>query len=269
MVNKKGQVTIFIVIAVLLVVAIGIIFVVRNSLKPGETTPPAGTENIQGFVEQCLKNTAEDGIIFIGRQGGYYAPPSSISYTGNDSDSDKKYFTELGNINVSYYSSTDMPTLATIEEELSNYVEGNINKCLNDFSIFKQKGFEVQNGTMSVSVRILDEKVVVFLDYPVTITKGDFTQQKTVYSVDVPIRLGLIYTLTQTIIQSGCQLVWINNLVELSLYDSCFTPLSRDEYNFRKSMLIYPGNTVLFVITDPEYKLNNTYYDFIFAYKYA
>jgi hypothetical protein len=271
MVTKKGQITIFIIVAVFLVVSIGIVFVVKNYSKTNVVTPPVGTENVGDFVTNCLKLTSENGLILIGRQGGYYKGSSSnIAYSGNDSEK-MQYFTELGSINIPYYwdgtSSSNMPTITTIQNELSNYVKSNISQCLDDFSVFKQKGFTVENGTMEVSARILDEKVVVFLDYPVTITKADFTQKKTVYSVDVPTRLKIFYDLTRDLILNrgdGRIFTLINSGIQLG---QAFDTFNR--YTLSKSYIIIPSdNTLIFIITDDEYKLNNIYNDWIFAYKY-
>lgn len=273
MVTKKGQVTIFIIIAVLLVVSVGIVFVVKNYSKTNVVTPPVGTENVGDFVTNCLKLTSENGLILIGRQGGYYTGSSSnIAYSGNDSE-ELQYFTELGSINIPYYwdgtSSSNMPTITTIQNELSNYVKSNISQCLDDFSVFKQKGFEVQTpGTMEVSAKILDDKVVVFLDYSVTITKADFTQKKTVYSVDVPTRLKFFYENTYEIIknQGSYPLVTYGNGAPIVLDDS-FTRLNLHTYAHTR-MDIRSDKTVIFVFTD-DYKLNDIYNDWIFAYKYA
>ena len=270
MVNKNGQVTIFIIIALLLVVAVGIVFVVKNNSDKTTITAPAGTENIQDFVEQCLKNTAENGLVLIGRQGGYYAVPSpSIFYSGNDSESGE-YYTELSSITVPYYwdgsSSNNMPSIQIIESQLSLYVQGNLDNCLNNFSAFKQKGFDVQAGEIKTETNILNEKVIVSLDYPVTIKKADITQTKTAYSAEVPVRLGLIYNLTENMIfnHTACPPV-SSTSSRATLNLNCFNVVRLNNFNIA---LIRLDNTALFVLTDNEYKLNNTYYDFIFAYNY-
>jgi len=271
--SKASQITMFIIIALLVVVAVGIIFVVRNSLKPAEPTLPVGTDNVGDFVTNCLKTTSENGLVLIGRQGGYYNVPSpSISHTGNDSGPEE-YFTELGNITIPYYwngsSSANMPSDSSlIANQLSLYVQGNLNNCLNDFSLFEQKGFAIQKGDIKARTTILDEKVIVSLDYPITITKGESTQTNTAYNVEVPVRLGLIYDLTKEVIlnRASCQPVRsVSGGASLNL--ACFrTGVMPNNFNVG---LMRSDNTAIFILTDNDYKLNNNYYDFIFAYKYA
>jgi hypothetical protein len=268
MVNKRAQITIFIIIVILLVFGIGIIFVVKNSLKTVTETLPVGTDNVGDFVTNCLKITSENGLILIGRQGGYYTVPSpSIFYSGNDSGPEK-YFTELGSITVPYYlysnSMDNMPTIQTIESQLSFYVEENLDDCLNNLSVFKQKGFEVQAGEIKSETNILDEKVRVSLNYPVTIKKADFKQQKTVYNVDVPIRLGLIYNLTKNMVLNHTTCPPVNNPPNLN--QNCFNVVRSNNLNIA---FIRLDNTALLIFTDNEYKLNNIYNDWIFAYQYT
>ena len=267
--NKRSQITIFIIIAVLLVVAVSIVFLVRSSMKTGGETTPAGTENVGDFVTNCLKITAENGLIIIGRQGGYYQVSSpSILYSGNDSAPEQKYFTEFSNINVPYYlygsSIANMPSTQTIENQISLYVQENLDNCLNDFSLFKQKGFDVTKGTIAASTRILDDKVIASLDYPVTATKGDIVQTKTAYNVDVPVRLGLIYNLTNNMILNHTACPPVTNPPNLN--NDCSRIIRSNDFNIA---FIRLDNTALLIFTDNKYKLNNNYYDWIFAYQYA
>jgi len=260
---KKGQITIFIIIAILLVAAVGIVLVLRNSMKTGDEDLPVGTENVENYVKNCLKIIAENGIVLMGRQGGYYKFSSepNIAYSGNDSEPGV-LFTDLGNINVPYYlydSKNTMPPIEKVEEQLSFYVEENLNNCIKDFDIFKQKGFIIDAGSIDAATNILDDKVMVSLDYPVTMKKADIIREKTTYNIEVPIRMGLIYNITD----------YLTNVQASNPRAICFDCLLQARNNgFYTQMLIYDNNTIIFVFTDTDTKLNNTNFDFIFANKY-
>jgi len=260
--SKCSQVTIFIIIAVLLVVGVGIVFVVRNSLKSRGENLPVGTENVGDYVTNCLKLTSENGLILIGRQGGYYkfASEPNVAYSGNDSEPGI-LFTNLGSINVPYYYNLQniMPSKEKIEEQLSFYVEDNLGKCINDFSVFKQKGFTIDAGNIDVTTTILDEKVRVSLDYLVTITKGETTQTKTAHSAEIPLRLGLVYNISKDFVS-------LQAPISGRLCLECLSAVVPS--GFHVQVLKYNDNTNIFVFTDKERKLNNNNYDFIFAYKY-
>jgi len=260
---KRSQITVFVIIAIFLIVAIGIVFIVKNSVKNGVITPQVGTENVGDFVTECLESTSENGLVIIGRQGGYYkfASELNVAYSGNDSEPGI-LFTELGDINVPYYfynSQNTMISKEKIEEQLSLYVRDNLNNCIKDFDIFEQKGFSIDAGNINTTTKILEDKVEIFLDYPVTITKADFTQTKTAYSVDFPIRLKEIYNITQTFLS-------LQTINSGRLCVECL--IAAVPASFHAQILKYNDNINIFVFTDKERKLNNNNYDFIFAYKY-
>jgi hypothetical protein len=261
--SSRSQITVFVIIALLIVVAVGIIFVVRNSLKTGQVTPAVGTENVGDFVTECLESTSENGLVIVGRQGGYYkfASELNVAYSGNDSEPGI-LFTELGNINVPYYFynlKNIMPPKEKIEEQLSLYVRDNLNNCIKDFDIFEQKGFSIDAGNINATTKILEDKVEIFLDYPVTTTKADFTQTKTVYSVNFPIRLKEVYNITQTFLS-------LQTINSGRLCVECL--IAAVPASFHTQVLTSDDNTNIFILTDKERKLNNSNYDFIFAYKY-
>ena len=56
---KKGQVTILIIVAILFVIIIGIYFIItfKNS---NETKVPLKFEVVYNFVDECVKESAED-----------------------------------------------------------------------------------------------------------------------------------------------------------------------------------------------------------------
>jgi hypothetical protein len=261
--SSRSQVAIFVIIAILLVIAVGIVFIVRSSMEREGETLTVGADNVGDFVTNCLALTSENGLIFIGRQGGYYrfASEPNIAYSGNDSEPGI-LFTELGDINIPYYfynSQNTMVSKEKIEEQLSLYVKDNLNNCIKDFDIFEQKGFSINAGNINATTKILDDKVEIFLDYPVTITKADFTQTKTAYSVDFPIRLKEIYNITQTFLS-------LQTINSGRLCVECL--IAAVPASFHIQVLISDDNTNLFILTDKERKLNNSNYDFIFAYKY-
>jgi len=261
--SSRSQVAIFVIIAILLVIAVGIVFIVRSSMEREGETLTVGTDNVGDFVTNCLALTSENGLVLIGRQGGYYrfASEPNIAYSGNDSEPGI-LFTELGDINIPYYfynSQNTMVSKEKIEEQLSLYVRDNLNKCIKDFDIFEQKGFSINAGNINATTKILDDKVEIFLDYPVTITKADFTQTKTTYSIDFPIRLKEIYNITQTFL----------NLQTINSGRLCVECLiAAVPASFHTQVLTSKDNTHIFILTDKERKLNNSNYDFIFAYKY-
>ncbi|MFC1682021.1 hypothetical protein ACFL0X_00185 [Nanoarchaeota archaeon] len=160
---KRGQVTIFIIIAVLIIAGVGIYFAVKTDLF---LTQDSDVVEIKKFISQCLKETSVDAIYFVSSQGGYYKIPG---FYYEDSSIKVPIYYDSGNKNV--------PGLGLIEDEFENYVIENIDDCIDDFKLFRENGFDFEKGEVSVRVNILGDEVVFNLDYPVRITKGDIDER--------------------------------------------------------------------------------------------
>ena len=81
--KKRGQATIFIIIAIVIVAIIISLIVFKNSStkenQGAEYFKSQGLQpsinNIQDFIIDCLETTSKDALIKIGLQGGYNNPP--------------------------------------------------------------------------------------------------------------------------------------------------------------------------------------------------
>ncbi len=156
---KKGQVTIFIIIAVLIVAMAALFFVFRD--KPVEETVFLEAEPIRNYVVACLDSFVEEGIYFLGLQGGYYnVPEPSERYLYID----VPVYLEYDSVNV--------PSIERVESELVDYVSEALPFCLDGLDEFREGGFEIEEGEFSGNA-FVGERIVFDLDYPLTIRKGD------------------------------------------------------------------------------------------------
>jgi hypothetical protein len=261
--NKNGQLTLFIVIAIIFVVGIvSVVFLVSNLKDVGEPSPSA-SRDLQGFVERCLETTAEDCLTIVGRQGGYYRfgdEPLTLYY--GDDGQPGPLLTNLGEINVSYYlynSSNVMPSLDGIGVEISKYVEENLDSCINNFIDFEDRAYSVSSGRPRARTTIFDSIVKISLDYPVTISSPGGEVILKDYSSELEIRLGKFYDITKEIMR-------VQTLDPSNLCLNCL--LEYKNNNFYTQLLIVENRTILFVVTDTERKLNDLRYDFIYANRY-
>ena len=68
--KKRGQVTLFVIIGLVILFSTLIILYIR-SIDHNQTPPVVVKDNINNFVEQCLFQITEDALIKLGQQGGY------------------------------------------------------------------------------------------------------------------------------------------------------------------------------------------------------
>jgi len=86
-INKRGQLTVFIVIAIVLVVGGATAFLImKNSSKNSETNQNAESRpdlnKVESFSIECIKDSATQSLETIGIQGGYFTKPASAMDLG-------------------------------------------------------------------------------------------------------------------------------------------------------------------------------------------
>ncbi|MAG02172.1 hypothetical protein CMI42_02450 [Candidatus Pacearchaeota archaeon] len=155
---KKGQATTFIILALVLVIGIITYFTFKNQ---SQKTFSQETDTIESFINQCLKNTAEEQINLIAIQGGEYRPSSYKSYLS---------------YKIPYYSNgsdTNIPKITNIEGDISKAIKDNLPNCINNFDIFSNKGYQIEQKQITPITNIKDDEITIKLAYPISITKDE------------------------------------------------------------------------------------------------
>ena len=242
--NKRGQVTIFIILAILIVASVVLFFVFRDNLGI-EETKDIQSSLVVNFVEGCMDETLNNSIYAVAANGGY----SGYSYLSRQS-------TESG---VRYYffrESNYMPSKSLVEKQIEEYFKRKFFICINDFSDFN--GYSVEEGLLKVSVRIKEEKVVLEADYPLTIVQGKNKVRVRDFKSEIPSRLNIIYSSVKYFID--------NHKNRKSLCLGCLKmAIENDIYIDMESS--YDG-TVVFIFRDNSPELNSKPIEWVFANKY-
>lgn len=239
--KKKGQVTIFIIIAIILIAAVSLYFIFRDTFS-SEGELPSDIENVYLFVEECIENTAEDVIYTIGQGGGYYFPPPFSTDSG-----------------IAYYYSNGenyMPSKKQIEDEISYFISSKLFFCVRNFVDFSE--FEITQREIETKTEIKDEEVILDVRYPISITKGKSTTIIEDFEVEIPVRLGVVYDSVSGFLAED---------VEDGICLSCLLNIS-ETHDLYVDMFDYDNETVIFIFKDENLKLNDVAFEFIFANKY-
>ena len=129
--------------------------------------------------------------------------------------------------------------------------------CINNFASFPE--YEITKGKMDIKTMIEPEKVLVEMNYPLTIIKGKSSSKIKKFNSEVPVRLGIVYDsilefVNQSINTKG---VCISCLLEVSNKNSLQSDFS--DYN---------NKTNIFIINDPQSEINKKEFVYIFANEY-
>lgn len=163
--RNKAQITLFIILAIILlfVVGIGIYFV--SNIKEGKvervlekSQVQSQFEHVKFYIETCLKDSSIKSAYRLGLHGGYFVLPLD--------------FFDNGYANLPYYYKYKnlMPSKEVITNELTDAINSQLKNCVN-LPIFEQQGFNISFKEAKTKVSILNEILAVRVDFPLVITK--------------------------------------------------------------------------------------------------
>ncbi|MBD3249782.1 hypothetical protein GF336_07080 [Candidatus Woesearchaeota archaeon] len=230
--TKKGQLTMFIILGMFILLIFGLVFYFVNQAKETalqETAEKSLSDALQTdpfkyYTSLCLKATMEEGIKIIGENGGYiydedyditeegimyfirsvpkvppwypcnnhYNPPAYCRY---DLDT-----VALGNIHSFGNINTNTDNYKDFEEiaisDLQQYIDDNLTKCT-DFDTLQAiiPSYNITAGTPSTNITIGERDITAITEYPVTFHKHGQKPITTIaeYSATSRIRLKKIF----------------------------------------------------------------------------
>lgn len=176
--NKKGQVTLFVILALLLVVAIAILFLVlRNSGGESGISDNSQDINPEGHLFNCMEEPLSEEVRRLGYQGGDLEGVPIINF---------QFEGEPGrNIPYLCYTSGIYSTCSVLEPLLINHLENELYNYINTEHLvedcwrsmrrdYTNDGYEVNANYEDVEVDLLPGKMVVnFIDPSLEFNKGD------------------------------------------------------------------------------------------------
>jgi len=165
--NKSAQVTLFIIIA-LIVVSISLLFFLW--IKPTFIDSSGGLKGFDGCVEDAVSSSVEK----LGKQAGFISPEFSYMY-----NNDKIGYLCYTNL---YYQPciVQKPFLVNhLEEELLRDVREEINICYdNSIEDLKSRGYDVVSGGIDVEILLEPKKILVNINAPTSVVGGGSSSYK-------------------------------------------------------------------------------------------
>ncbi|MFH1801692.1 MAG: hypothetical protein ABH804_02575 [archaeon] len=192
--QKKAQVAIFIIVAIVIVGGVLLFFVFRDIFF--QKGLPAEMEPIYNDFLFCLETDASIGIDILGIQGGYIIPSDFEPGTSYMPFSNHLDF--FGNpIPYWYYVSGNniqkeqVPTLKNMEKQLAEFIESRARNC--NFKIYFEQGFEIIQGEPKVDVTIGKNVVDVKINMNLEIHRGEESAIIKNHGVVLNSNLGKMY----------------------------------------------------------------------------
>src|SRR3989338_9772472 len=230
--SKRGQVTIFIIVGIVIVFTFAAILyftkstvtqAVSDQTEPLLAEVPQAFQPIKIYTENCLEHVGKVGLLLLGQQGGYIYPDLVGKYSSAEPTNSEGINLEPLHIPYWHYntdpnegnsvtfaslqpklSARDDPALS-LEAQLGRYVKEQINQCLNGYQPFVQQGFTISPESISsqeATVTIGENTVAFLLRMPLQVQKGDAEASLEQFYVKIPLPLKHYYEVAAKITEA-------------------------------------------------------------------
>ena len=197
---KRGQVSIFIIVAIVIVALVFGYLFLRGTLSV-KGIPPNIQPAYTSFLA-CLEEDTNVGISVLESQGGYielpefepgsaYMPFSSqLNFAGNP----VPYWYYVSGNNI---QKEQIPSKSDMEKQLGSFIEERVRDC--NLRSYYDEGFVISMGEPNADVTIKDTEVEVNLDLTLTIEKENDTALIKNHKISETSSLGKLYNSAKTV----------------------------------------------------------------------
>ena len=198
--NKRGQITIFIIVAMLLVVMIALFFIFRNSGGPiikGEKPE----KRAESYLESCIEDKTKDVVEILYRSGGYMENTLVRPYDG------KNISYLCYNANYYYPCVNQEPMfLSHLKDEIRDAIAWDVRNCFDEFAAdLGDSGYTVDANYNGFDLKLAPKKIVVEIDGEFTLTKSGETSKQEDFTIFVPTRIYDLALIVQEIVSQEAE----------------------------------------------------------------
>ena len=250
---KKGQITLFVILGIVILAVIGLGIYFKGSLTQQTAQSQLAEKAIvQPEVQQvydsifdCADRTSKESLTLIGLQGGYYETPTdSIPVDG-----------EGISIAIGYdRGDNKLPSLEQMRAEMEAYVNTMMPQCV-DLSQFND--FTFTQNAPATKVDIMDNAVRFDVTYPITAARGD-----SIYDLGKPSKLSYMVRLKR--IHDISQKIISREVDEPSSMDLIYML----DLGIDIDILPVEEGQVVYLLTDDESRLDDMPYVFMFGNRF-
>ena len=193
--NKKAQVAIFVLEALVIAAMIIVLFLIGK--KPG-ILPISGDVSIQKSIEKCAKDSTNEAVEKMLPQGGF-VEPENYKVRKNIK---VIYLCQ----NIGYYKPCINQHPMFINEEIreiENYVKPRVEQCFLDMkNEYEKRSYSVDMDSMQLNVSLGSDRIYIFIGRKITLAKNEQSQTFNEYNIEV---MNPLYDLSKVAIEIASQ----------------------------------------------------------------
>jgi len=166
--SKRSQITLFVIVAILIVVAVLLFFLFRGKIRYEISYDIE--KNPEAFIDSCIEPKVMEAAELISQQGGYISPEFYRKYEGVNI----AYL--CYNVNNYLQCVNQQPMLIQhIKKEIYNYIKDDVENCFQELklNLEKQDAEVVLGDITEFEVILKSKKIIIPIKRDLTITKAD------------------------------------------------------------------------------------------------
>lgn len=231
--EKRGQLTIFIIVAILIVALALFIYFFYPKLRPVGVE----TDNPYSYIEKCMKDTLEETVEVISMNGGNYEvnENNGFFYRGD-------YVKYLCYTNENFIRCVNQEPFLTehVEEEILTQITPEIDSCFEALvETYERKGYDVDLTREITKVEILPDRVSTNFHSKLNLVKGSESQNYEKFEIDINSNLYEMLEVVKNIV------TW-----EINVGDSISEAYMLNNPNIKVEKKRKENDVKLYIITD-------------------
>ena len=200
--KRRGQVSGFMILGVVILAIIILLFFLRDQLGIVLPGPLGGkSADLGEHIRQCIQETAPELIERMGRQGGFLSTPDGTFRLHHDIPVSYLCY----NIEGQETCRNRMLTLDAMQTELGDALDKELTTCI-DYGAFRKRGYDLTVGQRDVVVAIGRDATQITVIQPLRLTKGETVINIDEVSESFFYPLGRLYEVSQDIVDSEATL---------------------------------------------------------------
>ena len=236
---KKGQVAIFVIIAIVIVGAILLIFLypkIPILSQNSELSPVA-------YLKSCITPEINKDVLLLSKNGGYANPEGVLDYQGDKI----KYLCYTSE----YYKTcvVQQPLIKEhFEQELNTLVHSKVNDCVQSLKQeYINRGYDITLGNIESKTSINPDNILVSITSPITVSKAGASQTFNGFDVQIGSKMYDMLMITVSIIDYESTL----GDSETTLYLQYYPDLKIEKVKFSDGSKVY---TLTDVVSDESFR---------------
>lgn len=212
MLNKKGQITIFVILAIVIVIG-GISYFAFRDVISVEVIP-VSVEPVKIAILDCIESKAEMAISILESSGGYIETPefkpgsryqpfsSELDFIGTSIP----YWFYMSAANIPKFQ---VPTIESMEIEIANFLDEEIESCyLEDF---RDDGYLIDAETPRSSVIISENYIDINVDMEVLVSRDNEAGILKEHEMRLDTNLGYLFNEAKSIYDEEQRTFFLEN----------------------------------------------------------